>query len=244
MVAVLTAGPTALASHATAATLHGLLDRPLEKIEIVMPRWRRTQQPPFRVHESQDLLPIDRAVVDGIPATSPVRTVVDLGASAKWLVEKALERGIRQRLLTLVDVAEFVGRVARRGRRGVGVIRPLVEERLHWDGLTESELEDLFRRVWGSRSPQLVPQYVIEDPRWGFVCRADFAFPAHRIRIELDSEAFHMDRPTFRKDRRVQNRTELLGWRTLRYTWWDLASRPEAVIDEVHTALLATTRTR
>jgi hypothetical protein len=239
MSAVLSGGPTALASHATAATLHGLLDRPLDKVEIVMPRWRRSQQPPFRIHESKDLLPEDRVIVEGIPTTTAARTVVDLGASAPWLVEKGLERGIRQSAFTLADVAAFVGRVGRKGRAGVGIIRPLIEERLHWDGLTESELEDVFRRVWGVRLPQPVPQYVIEDPHWGFVCRADFAFPAHRIRIELDSEAFHMDRPTFRKDRRVQNRTELLGWRTFRYTWWDLSSRPEVVASELEAALAA-----
>lgn len=237
MSAVMTGGPSALASHATAAVLHGLLDRPLDEVEIVMPRWHRTQQPPFRVHESKDLLPVDYAVADGIPVTTPTRTVVDLGASAPWLVEAALERGIRQRAFTLVDVAAFVGRVGRKGRTGVGVIRPHIEARLHWDGLTESELEDLFRRVWGTREPQPTPQYVIEDRRTGFVCRADFAFPRSKVRIELDSEAFHMDRPTFRRDRRVQNRTELLGWRTFRYTWWDLTEHPWEVVAEVDAAL-------
>lgn len=239
MSAVLTGGPSALASHATAAVLYGLLDRPLDQVEIVVPRWQRTQQPPFRVHESKDLLPVDYANVDGIPATTPTRTVVDLGASAPWLVEKALERGIRQSAFTLVDISAFIARVGRKGRAGVGVIRPHVESRLHWDGLTESDLEDLFRRVWGTREPQPIPQYIIEDRRWGFVCRTDFAFPSAKVRIELDSEAFHMDRPTFRRDRQIQNRTELLGWRTFRYTWWDLTDRPEAVVAEVRAALEA-----
>jgi len=36
----------------------------------------------------------------------------------------------------------------------------------------------------------------------------------------------------------VQNVTELLGWTTLRYTWWDLITRPESVADEVQLALL------
>ncbi len=202
-----------------------------------MQRWQRSQQPPFRVHESKDLIPEDRVVVDGIPTTTPARTVVDLGASAKWLVEKALDRGLRLGHFTLVDVAAFVGRVGRRGRTGVGIIRPLIEERLGWSGATESDFEDLFRRVWGDRDPQPVPQYVIEDRRWGFVCRADFAFPEERIRIELDSEAFHMERPTFQRDRRVQNRTELLGWRTFRYTWRDLMDRPHVVVAEIRAAL-------
>ena len=191
----------------------------------------------FTTHESTDLEVGDAGVVDSIPVTSPVRTVVDLGAVAPWLVEPALDKGLRDGRFTLEEVSALVSRVARRGRRGVGVIRPLIEARLHWDGLTESELEDLFRRTWGTRQPQPTPQHVIRDERNRFVCRADFAFEEHLIRIELDSEAFHMDRPTFRRDRVVQNHTELLGWRTLRYTWWDLIGRPPQVVAEIESAL-------
>ncbi len=236
LIATTTAGDLALASHQTAAFLHGLVDRKPPRIEVVMPRWNRAHQE-FVVHESTDLAPEDSAEVSGIPVTTPVRTVVDLGASAPWLVESALDRGLRTRSFTLEGVAALVGRVARRGRRGVGVIRPFVEQRLHWDGVTESELEDLFRRSWGLRTPQPTPQVEIRNPDGTFVCRADFAFIEHRLRIELDSEAFHMDRPTFRRDRVIQNQTELLGWRTLRYTWWDLIGRPDSVVAEVLAAI-------
>jgi hypothetical protein len=238
MVAVSAAGEAALASHQTAAFLWDLVGSRSKEIEVVTPRWGRSQKPSFRVHESKDLLPEDFARVDGIPATTAVRTVVDLGATARWLVEGALERGIRLGLFTLADVGAFVRRVARRGRRGVGVIRPLLEQRLRWDRATESELEDLFRKTWSLPGrPEPHVQYVIEDGSGRFVCRTDFAFPEARVRIELDSEAYHMDRPTFRKDRSVQNHTELLGWRTLRYTWWDLTTRPVEVVREVANAL-------
>ena len=230
MVAVAAAGEAAFASHQTAAYLWELVGFKPARIEVVMPRWDRSQKG-FVVHESLDLVAEDEDRVDGIPTTSATRTVVDLGATAPWLVEAALERGIRRGLFTVAEVARFVSRVGRRGRRGVGTIRPLIEQRLRWDAATESELEDLFRKVWSDLGrPEPVAQHRIEDLAGNFVCRADFAFPDARLRIELDSEAYHMDRPTFRKDRSVQNRTELLGWRTLRYTWWDLTSRPAEVI--------------
>lgn len=236
MIAVTSAGSAALASHQTAAYLHRLTSRRPDAIEIVMSRWDRSEQP-FVVHESLDLVDEDAVLVGSIPTTAPARTVVDLGASAPWLVESALDAGLRARRFTTRDIAVFVGRVGRRGRRGVGVIRPLLEARLFWEGITESELEDLFRRAWGEMQPPPTPQYVIRSSEGAFLCRTDFAFTEHRLRIELDSEAFHMDRPTFLKDRRVQNRTELLGWRTLRYTWLDLTGRPEAVVAEVQAAL-------
>ncbi len=237
MVAVAAAGNGALASHQTAAYLWDLTGFRPDRIDVVMQRWDRSRQD-CAVHESKDLAPQDADRVNGVPVTSPVRTVVDLGATAPWLVESALERGIRQGAFRLWDVAAFVQRVGRRGRRGVGVMRPLLEQRARWDTATESELEDLFRKAWCAPwRPEPETQFHINDLTGSFVCRTDFAFPDAMVRIELDSEAYHMDRPTFRKDRSVQNRTELLGWRTFRYTWWDLTTRPAEVVREVERAL-------
>jgi hypothetical protein len=232
MAAVLSVGDPAAASHRTAAELWGLTTRRGASIEVVTLRWDRVRRPPFTVHESGDLAENDIVVVDGIPVTTAARTVVDLGAnSPKWLVASCLDTGLRKGLLTVGQVYRFIDRVAKRGRRGVGVIRPMIAERESWDGVTESALEDLFRRVVvgaGLRMPEA--QYVLEDGNGGFVCRSDFAYPDRRALIELDSEGFHMDRETFRADRIKQNRALSLGWKTYRFTWHDLTERREAVI--------------
>jgi very-short-patch-repair endonuclease len=185
-----------------------------------------------------DLLDEDVTELDGISLTTPARTVVDLGAVNRWSVEHALEQGIRNELFTLADVDRFVRRVARRGRRGVGVIRPLLEARRKWDRATESALEDEFRKLiaaWGLPMPEL--QYEVRDTAGCFVCRADFAFPNKQLLIELDSEAHHLDRITFRRDRQKQNRALLLGWTVLRYTWWDLKENPMRVVGELQAKL-------
>ena len=232
MAAVLSVGRPAAASHRTAAELWGMTSRRGSSIEVVTRRWERVRRPPFAVHESGDLVESDIVVVDGIPVTTAARTVVDLGANApKWVVASCLDTGLRKRLLTVGQVYRFIGRVAKRGRRGVGVIRPLIEEREGWDAVTESELEDLFRRLVvgaGLRIPDA--QYVLRDGDGSFVCRADFAYPDRRALIELDSESFHMDRETFRGDRIKQNRALALGWQTYRFTWHDLAERRAAVV--------------
>jgi hypothetical protein len=240
MACVLAAGTDALASHRTAARLWGLISYRHPAVEVVMPRWERAFRE-FTVHESLDLIADDRQLVSGIPTTWAARTVVDLGAVAPRLVESALDTGVRKGLFALSDVKAFVDRVARRGRRGVGVIRPFLEARMKWDASTESELEDLFCRVlaeFGVRPP--VAQYVLRNDADAFICRADFAYPHCKILIELDSEAHHMDRQTFRLDRAKQNQAGRLGWRTLRYTWWDLTEAPWRVADDLH-ALLGST---
>ncbi len=238
--AVLSFPTLAAVSHQTAAELLGLTKRGIRQIETVTTRWDRVPRSGLRVHESLDLLTEDVIDLDGVPVTTPVRTVVDLGASNRWMVESALEQGIRQDLFTLLEVEAFVSRVARRGRRGVGVIRPLIEGRRRWDTATESALEDQFRKAVAECGlPVPTTQFVVRDGNGRFVCRADFAYPAERVLIELDSEAHHLDRMTFRRDRTKQNRAVILGWTVLRYTWWDVVGAPGRVGDEVASAINA-----
>ncbi|MDJ0924812.1 MAG: type IV toxin-antitoxin system AbiEi family antitoxin domain-containing protein [Acidimicrobiia bacterium] len=235
MVAAVKSFPQSAAiSHQTAAQLWGLTQKRVPGIDVVTTRWEREHRSDLRVHESLDLLGDDIVEFSGIPVTAPARTVVDLGASNKWVVESALEQGIRRGLFTLDEVEGFVRRVGRRGRRGVGVIRPLLKARRRWDTVTESVLEDEFRKLvvdWGLPPPEL--QYEVRDEGGLLVCRADFAYPDSRLLIELDSEAHHLDRLTFRRDRSKQNRVVVLGWTVLRYTWWDVTEAPGRVASEI-----------
>ncbi|MDJ0955112.1 MAG: DUF559 domain-containing protein [Acidimicrobiia bacterium] len=236
--AVLSMPALAALSHRTAAELWGLMDRGIRQIDVVTTRTDRVRRSGIEIHESNDLVAADIDQVQGLPVTNPVRTVVDLGAVSPWAVEAALEAAVRKHLLVLADVERFVDRVARRGRRGVGVIRPLLEERRQWDAATESALEDLFRRVVAEVGlPTPVAQYVVRDDQDAFICRADFAYPNSRLLIELDSEAHHMDRMTFRRDRSKQNRATVLGWTVLRYTWWDLRDEPYRIAADIRNAL-------
>ena len=236
--AVLSEGDLAAASHEPAAYLHGLVDRRSSQLHVVTRRWLRRPRTGIRLHESTDLIPSDIHLVDGIPTTSPTRTLVDLGATARWLVRGALGAALRAHMTSLDEIDRFIARVARRGRRGVGVIRPLVKERRAWENVTESDLEDEFTTIVRDFSlPVPVAQFSLYDHAGVFVSRADFAYPAAKVLIELDGFGSHSDRETFQRDRTKQNRAALLGWTILRYTWSDLRTRPAAVAAEIHTVL-------
>ncbi|MDJ0664059.1 MAG: type IV toxin-antitoxin system AbiEi family antitoxin domain-containing protein [Acidimicrobiia bacterium] len=236
--AVLSIPALAALSHETAAEVWGLASRGVRRIHVVTTRWDRVRRPGVVVHESRDLIPDDVVEKIGLPVTTPARTVVDLGATKPWLVEAALETGVRKELLSLQDVESFVARVGRRGRRGVGAVRPLLEARRQWDGVTESALEDLFlKTVAELHLPKPATQYVVRNDHDEFVCRADFAYPEARVLIELDSESHHLDRLAFRRDRAKQNSAVVLGWTVLRFTWWDLKQDPYSVGARVKQAL-------
>jgi hypothetical protein len=229
--AVFAATEPAAASHRTAAYLWGMTERRPDTIEIATPRHLRVKRPSHQVRESKDLRSSDIVIVDGIPTTAAVRTIVDLGASAPpWFVAKCLDTALRMKLFDIWDVQRFIMRVARKGRNGIGTIRPLVEERLTWQGITESDLEDLLRRVVAT-TPVPMPdtQHVVCDTDGEFVGRYDFAYPTRFAIIETDSEGHHMDPESFQRDREKQNRAQMLGWTVYRVTWRQLIDDPDSV---------------
>ena len=229
--AVFAATEPAAASHRTAAYLWGMTDRRPDTVEIATRRHQRVKRQDHHVRESKDLRSSDIVVVNGIPTTAAVRTIVDVGASAPpWFVEKCLDSGLRKELFDIWDVQRFIMRVARKGRNGIGTIRPLVEERLTWQGITESDLEDLLRRVVASTPfPMPDAQHVIYEADGEFVGRYDFAYPTRFSIIETDSEGYHMDPVSFQRDREKQNRAQMLGWTVYRVTWRQLIDDPDSV---------------
>lgn len=232
-VAVLASGPRAAASHMTAAHLHGLVDRP-DRIEVVTPRTGRRSDG-FVLHQSTDLEDADLILMNGVRATSIARTIVDIGVPhGVGKTGSCLDEARRCGLVTLEEVAAVLHRVARRGRNGVGPARRILTERLAWDQITESQLEDRFLRLlqrYGLPRPHC--QHTICDSSGGFVARVDFAYPDSRLVIELDGARFHTDRASFQRDRERQNRLTGLGFKVLRFTYWDVLAAPESVIDTI-----------
>ena len=232
MAGVLSLAEPGAASHRTAAYLWGLTDRRPQDIEVATRRYRRMPRGGLTVHESLDLRTSDIVPIDSIPVTSAARTVVDLGASVRMgTVARCLDTGLRKSLFTLLDVDLFVIRVGKSGRTGVGVIRPLLDERRLWEGITASDLEDMFRRIVEG-APVKMPdaQHVVEEADGTFVGRFDFAYPETFSLFELDSEGWHMDPVSFQRDRDKQNRAHALGWTVYRFTYRQLRDDPASVI--------------
>jgi len=236
MAAVLSSGARAAASHETAAVLHGLLSRKPELVDVTSPRPARRDRP-WRAHRSRDL--IDRYVttVDGIPCTTPARTVVDVAGQMPWLTERVADTAVRLGLMEHADLALVVDEVARKGRPGITACRQLLAARLEWSDRNESELEDAFLRLVVTAGLPLPTAQVVICDSSGVVCRVDFAYEDRMIAIWLDGYRFHSDQAMFQRDRLVQNKVVALGWQPLRFTWWDVDLRPEALVVGLRRAL-------
>ena len=236
MAAVLAAGEGALASHRTAARLWKLGD--FEDVEVTVSRSRCPRLVGVDVHRSRDLHRDRGATREGIPVTTPMRAVLDLGAvAARDVVENALETGLSQRLFSVRSLEVHRARVARPGRRGSGVLRAVLDERALGatpaDGLLEPRMALLLREAG-------LPPAEFQYPFYGegrFLGRIDFAYPERRLAIEVDGFETHSSPHALDRDLRRQNALVLAGWTILRFTWRAVVLRPQQVADEIRRAL-------
>jgi very-short-patch-repair endonuclease len=234
MAAVLFGGPTALASHRSAAALwrlQGIEERP---IEISVGAGRRIGG--AIVHRRQPNDGPERVVKDRIPATGIDRTLVDLAAVVSpGRAGLALDDALRRRLTTL----ESTRGVLARGRPGAAALRRLLDARNYRDAQLESRLEAAMLALLRSRGlPEPVPQYSVTDGS-DFGARLDFAYPSCRLGIEVDGFRWHSGAERWRRDQRRENRLKLLGWTVLRFSWDDVQNRPEIVASQIREALTA-----
>ena len=96
MATVLWVGDGAAASHDTALAIYGLADAMPPVIHITVPRRFRGSRPGVLIHRAP--LPAgDITVRDGIPVTTPLRTILDVVSDpsmAAAAAEEAIERGL------------------------------------------------------------------------------------------------------------------------------------------------------
>ena len=221
MAATLFAGPEAVVSHETAAGCWRLRPQSDLVVEVTLPSAGRHPSG-LRVHRRAPLPEQDRAVVDGVPVTSPIRTLIDLSTR---LTRSALERAINEAdRLELVDPERLHEAVKTRpGMHGVGPLRALLDRRAFV--LTDSDLERRFL--------PLVRRAGLARPRTrarvnGF--KVDFYWPELGLVVETDGLRYHRTPAQQARDRRRDQVHTAAGLTPLRFTHADVAFEPHHVI--------------
>jgi very-short-patch-repair endonuclease len=225
--AAFAAGEGAAISHRSAAAVYEIPAGRDDLVELTCKRWLRSTRPGLVVHESRRLDSRDIQFVDGIPVTTPERTVLDLASQfprANYL-EFVIQAARRKRLLTYDSTKATFDRHARRGLKGVSPLREALER---WDPdsrPTESEMETmLLQALRRSGLPEPAVQHNVLDARGQFVARADAAYPAFRIAIEYDSMQEHSDEFQIARDAKRRNKLQAAGYAVLSARHTDLRS--------------------
>lgn len=202
MAAVLYGGVGAVLSHWSAATLWRMRRGTGPRTHVTTPRKRRSRD---RVTFHYAALPADEVDVEnGIPVTTPARTLLDL---APLLPSPVLARMIEAAPDHGAPVAELLERYPRRrGAAKLGaVLGPQPMTRSDLEAMTLAAIERA-----GLPRPQV--NTVIE----GY--EVDFAWPEHGVIAELDNYATHGSQHAFEQDRERDRKLAITGWTVVRIT--------------------------
>jgi very-short-patch-repair endonuclease len=236
---ILSVDGRAVASHTSAAVLHGIPGFGRGVPELTIPRGTKLRRRSVRVHTSTDLERTRATAIDGIPVTELRRTLLDLARIVgDQRLLRAIEWSRRERSVTWAGLITTLALHARRGRPGIARLRRVILANADRDEVTDSDLELIALAVIREHGlPEPVLHHrVLDGDR--FVAEVDLAYPHLRIAIELDG-AVHLDRQVRERDLPRQNDLVLLGWTILRFTWDRLQTRPDLVIAEITAAIRA-----
>jgi len=226
-VRIATGSGAAWASHRTAAALDELNGFGGRTIEVITEHGHRRKRTAWKVHESRTLRATDLSVAGGLPATSTVRTVLDLPAVAQpFLVAKALDDACRRSPHMLDAIVRRHHELPRRGRRGAVLMSAMLSERLG-EPIGDNDFETLaIRLVRSIGLPDPVPQFPVRDG--DFVAYIDLAWPDIRWWVECDGLSSHSGKAAHEWDRMRRRRLKRLGWDGVEITYDDVTRRPEA----------------
>ncbi len=228
MAAVLAGGTGALLSHLSGAVLLGVRPRPERPgpLDVSVFRSAHAGRAGIRLHHVKALAEDERAVAEGIPVTSPGRTLVDIAALlGRREIEQSVAVAERQKLITSDELARLPARY--RGRPGMAALRDVLGD-LDGPAFTrsgaEERLQDLVR-VGHLARPHL---NVAIGPY-----EVDGLWPREGVAIEIDGWQHHSSRARFEGDRRKDAWLRARGIEVIRVSWRRLTREPTAVAVEI-----------
>ena len=227
--AVASVGEGAVLSHRTAARLWGVEGLPDWPIDVTHndPHQRSgdLQRVGVTVHRPTDVLGLRPVTVSNLPVTSPVRTLLDLGAVAPHAVDRALTHFRVTRQVTMSQVRQALADHARPGRAGVGPLRNALQQQQLDERPADSQLEEAMARLAKRFG---LPPMAFQHRLAGY--RVDFWIVGTRLYIECDGWAYHgLKRDQFEFDRRRSAELTAAGYVGIRFTWRQVVQRPEEV---------------
>lgn len=231
MAAVLACGEGAVLSHRTAAAVWGFGPAGGARVDVAIPtRSGRTGAAGVALHRPRSLPAGDIARHDGLPVTTPARTLADMAAVVR---REALARAVAGAERLRVDVGDLEELLARRGRRsGARNLRAALADIRIEDGWTRSGLERRFLRLCSAHG---LPVPAVNA--WIAGMEVDFCWAGELVIVEVDGQAFHRTRHAFEADHRRTIALTLAGYTVLRFTDRQVMTEPATVGRAVALAL-------
>jgi len=226
--AVLAGGPTAVASHTSAAYLWDFLPHFTPPPEISLPTGDRRPRH-ILTHRCPSLTRSDISHQHGVKVTSRARTLLDI---APRLTPKQLTRitnnALRERDLRPDALHDTLTRNPR--HPATKLLTPFLD--LPGQHPTNSHLEDEFL--------PFLTRYDLPTPLTNISLNhreVDAYFPHHNLIVELDGWDYHKDRHAFETDRERDAHHLAHGTPTIRITKQRVTTDPDGEADRLHQIL-------
>jgi very-short-patch-repair endonuclease len=207
----------AAVSHRSAAELWGLLPPRDAPADVSIPgNGGRATRRGIRMHRSLSLVPAHVTLCEGIPVTTPARTISDLRCAASG------QYGLRGRVSS---------KELRRAIRQADVLDLPIGSPPEWDR-SRSDLERDFLRLC-RRHRLSAPEVNVRVGRY----LVDFLWRERRLVVETDSYLYHRGQVAFQDDHERDLNLRALGWEVLRLSEKQLNEEPKRVAEVLRTEL-------
>ncbi len=234
LAAVIAVGDDAVLSHRSAARQWGL--RPWSgtfvEMSVLSRRGIRAKRD-LRVHNATDLHPWEISKDEGLPLTTPARTLLDLAAVVPaHQLRRAVERAEQLEIYDHTAVSRVLA--AHPGRPGSPALKALLAD-LHDHGTTSmsrSDLEALFLQLCLDHDLPRPQVNSYENGR-----ELDFRWPDRRLVVETNGFWVHRSRDAFESDHERRLELEAAGWRVISLTWRQVVDRPHAIAGHIRREL-------
>jgi very-short-patch-repair endonuclease len=214
----------------SAAALHELDGFHRGRPEIVVPRGSNHRSRLAVVRERREF---QTTTVRQVPVVTLADTIFAIaGACSNDRVAAALDGAVAAHQVTVNALLDRYLELAPYRSRGLGLMRRLLAVRCE-DGFQppQSVLEGLLYDVLDQpRMPTYERQFSLP---WSSRERVDAAILGAKVIIESDGRRWHTRVEDFDRDRRRDRVAALHGYRTLRYTYFDLRDHPAHVAQEI-----------
>lgn len=230
LAAVLACGDSACVRRRSAAAQLGIATIRPADVEIVVVDCDRRSRPGISVERVATLADEDHGTFNGIPITSPARTIIDFASVA---TDDELERAIAEAYaLKLVTESELLAALERNAYRAG--VRAVKEELARVGGPQATKLEGE-RRMKGLLRRAGFTGWVSHERVAGF--EADFFWPSHRLIVEVDGYPYHSHRYAFERDRRRDQAHIAAGYTVIRFTVRQIKGEPLRVAGVIGVAI-------
>jgi hypothetical protein len=226
--------PRAVVGGQSAGFLHRFPGFTRTRPTIVVPGSSNARSRIAKVIRAEHYDDLDVVRVRGFPVTSIAETLLTLvGGMSVISFEQLFDDLLLSHRVDLDKVEKVLGREQERRRRGIVLLRDLVEDRKPTAPSHDaSYLEGMLGRLLVKAGlPAWTPEYPFS--LGGKPCRVDVYIAIWRLVIEADGRNWHARVEDFEEDRRRDNELAKRGIQVIRLTYRMLKSDPEGCMETI-----------